>query len=429
MPGALKYRNFRLFFFGQSVSLIGTWMQQVAMGWLVYQKTGSGFLLGVVGFCSQIPSFFLAPIAGVFADRWNLHRTIIVTQTLAMLQAFVLAALVLGQVVAVWHIVALSVCLGVVTAFDVPARQSFLIQMVEGREDLASAIGLNSSMFNGARVVGPAIAGFTIEFKGEGICFLLNGLSYLAVLAGLFAMRLPPREPATPSRHVLVELREGLRYVAGFPPIREILLLLVFVNLASIPLTNVLLPIFAKNVLEGDAHTLGLLTAAMGCGALLAALRLAFRKSVLGLGRQIAWSGALFGLGLFAFSFSRVLGLSLALLTASGYFLMLGTASGNTILQTIVDDAKRGRVMSFYAMAFFGVAPLGSLLAGGLRRPARRAARRATGRRDVCRGRWGIRVAIAIDPRAYSADLPPHRHSARRLLRPPQRGRLRHGER
>ncbi len=366
MPGAFQYRNFRLFFFGQSISLIGTWMQLVAMSWLVYRLTGSAFLLGVVGFCGQLPSFFLAPLAGVFADRWNRHRTVVVMQALAMLQAFILAALVLCRVIAVWHIVLLSVLLGVVTAFEVPARQAFLIQMVEGREALTSAIGLNSSMFNAARVIGPALAGFTIEFTGEGICFLLNGLSYIAVIVALLAMRLPPPEPAAPRGNVLTELVDGLRYVAGFPPIREILLLLVFVNLASIPLTNVLLPIFAKNVLAGDARTLGMLSSAMGVGALLGALRLAFRKSVLGLGRQIAWSAALFGLGLIAFSFSSVLWLSMVLLAAAGFALMLGTASGNTIVQTIVDDSKRGRVMSFYVMAFFGVGPLGSLLAGSL---------------------------------------------------------------
>ena len=366
MPGALKYRNFRLFFFGQTVSLIGTWMQLVAMSWLVYEMTGSAFWLGMVGFCGQLPSFFLAPLAGVYADRWNRHRTIVFMQTLAMVQAFILAALVLCRVVEVWHIVLLSVFLGVVTAFEVPTRQSFFIQMVEGREALTSAIGLNSSMFNAARIIGPAIAGFTIARTGEGICFLLNGLSYIAVIAALLAMRLPPREPAPPRRHVLVELAEGLRYVAGFPPIREILLLLVFVNLVSIPLSNVLLPVFAKNVLAGDARTLGMLSSAMGVGALFGVLRLAFRKSVLGLGRQIAWSAALFGLGLIAFSFSPVLWLSMGMLAASGYCLMLGTASGNTIVQTIVDDSMRGRVMSFYVMAFFGVAPLGSLLAGSL---------------------------------------------------------------
>jgi len=366
LRGALKHRNFRLYFMGQGVSLIGTWMQQVAMTWLVYRLSGSGLLLGVVGFCSQIPSFFLAPLAGVYTDRWNLHRTIIATQTLALLQAAVLAVLALSGTAAVWHVVLLSIFMGTVMAFDVPARQSFLIQMVEGREELASAIGLNSSMFNGARLVGPAVAGFLIAATSEGVCFLLNALSYLAVLAALLAMRLAPREAAPPHPRVLRELREGFAYAFGFPPIREILLLLVVVNLAAIPLTLVLLPIFTKVILHGGPDTLGLLTASMGCGALLGALRLAFRKSVLGLGRQIAWAGALFGLGLIAFSFSTALWLSMPLLVISGFMLMMETAASNTVVQTIVDDAKRGRVMSFYAMAFFGVAPLGSLLAGGL---------------------------------------------------------------
>jgi MFS family permease len=321
--------------------------------------------LGLVGFCSQIPSFFLAPVAGVFTDRWNLHRTILTTQTLAMCQAMILAALTLTGTVAVWHVLALSVCMGLIIALDVPARQAFLIQMVEGRENLTNAIGLNSSMFNGARLVGPAIAGFVIAAVGEGVCFLLNALSYVAVLVALLAMRLPPRAPVKPPQHVLHELREGFRYAFGFLPIREILMLLALVNIAAMPLT-VLLPVFATSVLQGGPDTLGLLTAAMGLGALLGALRLAYRKSVLGLGRQIAWASAVFGLSLIAFSFSRVLWLSMLLLATSGFAVMMETAASNTILQTIVDDDKRGRVMSFYLMAFLGVAPLGSLLAGSL---------------------------------------------------------------
>jgi MFS family permease len=247
----------------------------------------------------------------------------------------------------------------------VPARQAFLIQMVEGREGLTNAIGLNSSMFNGARLVGPAIAGFVIAAVGEGVCFLLNGLSYVAVLVALLAMRLPPRTLAKPPQHVLHELTEGFRYAFGFLPIREILMLVALVNMAAMPLT-VLLPVFATNVLQGGPDTLGLLTAAMGLGALMGALRLASRKSVLGLGRQIAWASALFGLSLIVFSFSQVLWLSMLLLVVSGFCVMMETAASNTILQTIVDDDKRGRVMSFYAMAFLGVAPLGSLLAGSL---------------------------------------------------------------
>jgi MFS family permease len=362
---AWKHRNFRLFCFGQGISLIGTWMQQLAMIWLVYRLSHSAFLLGAVGFCSQIPAFFLAPVAGVFTDRWNLHRTIIATQCLSMLQALILAALSLSGLVAIWHVLALSVCLGLVNAFDIPGRQAFLIQMVEGRAGLASAIGLNSSMFNAARLVGPAVAGFLIEIVGEGYCFLLNALSYIAVLAALLAMRLGPRAPGKPPRHVLIELREGFRYAFGFPPIREILALLAVVNLTVMPLT-VLLPVFATSVLHGGPRTLGLLTGAMGLGALVGALILAWRKSVLGLGRQIVWTSGLCGLSLLAFSFSAVLWLSLLMLMATGFAVMMEMAASNTILQTIVDDDKRGRVMSFYTMSFLGVAPIGSLLAGSL---------------------------------------------------------------
>jgi MFS family permease len=366
LPGAFKYRNFRLFFFGQSISLVGTWMQQVAMGWLIYRLTGSEVLLGLLAFYGQIPGFLLSPIAGVYTDRWDLRRTITITQTCAMLQALLLGVLVLTHAVEVWHVVLLSVGLGIVTAFDVPARQAFLIQMVEGREDLPSAIGLNSSMFNAARIIGPAIAGFTINATGEGICFLLNAASYLAVLAGLMAMRLEPRQRTAPARHVLVELGEGFRYVFGFAPMRDILLLLMIVNLASMPLTSVLLPVFAKVELGGGAETFGLLTASMGVGALLCTLRMAFRRSVRGLGRQIGWGAALFGLGLVAFSLSYLVWLSMLLLVITGFSLMLETTASNTIVQTIVDDSKRGRVMSFYAMAFFGVGPFGSLAAGWL---------------------------------------------------------------
>jgi MFS family permease len=360
-----KYRNFRLFFFGQSISLIGTWMQQLAMMWLVYRLTGSSFLLGLVGFCSQVPSFFLSPVAGVFTDRWNLRRTIIATQCLAMLQAAVLFVLTWTGVVALEHVLLLSVFMGLVNAFDIPARQTFLIQMVEGRENLAAAIGLNSSMFNGARLLGPAVAGFLIAVVGEATCFLLNALSYMAVLAALLAMRLPPPAAAKPPQHVLHELREGIRYAFGFPPIREILMLVAVVNLAAMPLT-VLLPIFATEVLHGGPQTLGLLTSSLGMGSLVGALVLASRKSVLGLGRQIAWASGAIGLGLIQFSLSGVLWLSMSLLVLTGFALMMETAASNTVLQTIVDDDKRGRVMSFYAMAFLGVAPLGSLLAGSL---------------------------------------------------------------
>jgi MFS family permease len=362
---ALKYRNFRLFFFGQGLSLVGTWMQQIAMIWLVYRLSGSAFLLGLVGFCSQVPILLFSSLAGVYTDRWNRHRTIIVTQSLAMLQAVVLVALTLTGVVTVWQVILLSIFLGMVNAFDMPARQAFLIQMIEGRDHLPSAIGLNSSMFNVARLVGPAIAGFLIAVAGEWLCFLLNAISYVAVLAALLAMRVAPRASNGPPKHVLLELKDGFLYAFGFHPIRALLLLLAIVSLAAMPLL-VLMPIFATNVLHGGPKTLGLLTAAIGVGALAGALLVASRKTVLGLGRQIAWSSIAFGVGVIAFSFSSVLWISLVLLAAVGFFMMMETAATNTILQTIVEEDKRGRVMSFYATAFVGMAPLGSLLAGSL---------------------------------------------------------------
>ncbi|MGD0383874.1 MAG: MFS transporter [Thermoguttaceae bacterium] len=362
---ALKYRNFRLFFFGQGLSLVGTWMQQVAMIWLVYRLSGSAFLLGLVGFCSQVPILLFSSLAGVYTDRWNRHRTIIVTQSLAMLQAVVLVALTLTGVVTVWQVILLSIFLGMVNAFDMPARQAFLIQMIEGRDHLPNAIGLNSSMFNAARLVGPALAGFLIAAAGEWLCFLINAISYVAVLAALLAMRVAPRASNGPPKHVLLELKDGFLYAFGFHPIRALLLLLAIVSLAAMPLL-VLMPIFATNVLHGGPQTLGLLTAAMGVGALAGALLVASRKTVLGLGRQIAWSSIAFAVCVIAFSFSSVLWISLVILAAVGFSMMMETAATNTILQTIVEEDKRGRVMSFYATAFVGMAPLGSLLAGSL---------------------------------------------------------------
>lgn len=365
LGSALKYRNFRLFFFGQSVSLIGTWMQQVAMVWLVYRLSSSAFLLGLVGFCSQVPILLFSSLAGVYTDRWNRHRTIIVTQSLAMLQAVILVWLTLTGIATVWHVIVLSIFLGMVNAFDMPARQAFLVQMIEGREHLPSAIGLNSSMFNGARLVGPAIAGFLIAATGEWLCFLVNAVSYAAVLAALAAMRVPPRTPNGAPKHVFLELKDGFCYAFGLHPIRALLTLLAIVSLAAMPIV-VLMPIFATEVLHGGPRTLGLLTAAIGVGALVGALLLASRKTVLGLGRQIAWAGVSFGVAVIAFSFSRVLWLSLPLLAAVGFSMMMETSATNTILQTIVEEDKRGRVMSFYATAFVGMAPVGSLLAGSL---------------------------------------------------------------
>ncbi len=362
---SLGHRNFRLFFAGQTVSLIGTWMQQVAMLWLVNRLTGSEWLLGLVGFCGQIPSFFLSPVVGAWIDRVNRHRLVILTQTLSMLQAFALAALVFTGLIQVWHIVALSVVLGVVTAFHTTARQGFMIEMVTGKEDLANAIALNSSMVNGSRLVGPALAGLLIELTGEGICFLLNGISFLAVILALVAMRLPPYTRPTSVGNLRAGIWEGFQYAFGFGPIRSILLLMALVSFAGLPY-SVLMPSIATKMLHGDATTYGYLMTASGVGALAAAIYLASRRSVLGLSLRLTLAPGVFGIGLIAFAMSRSLWLSLALLVVMGFAMMLQMAASNTILQTIVEPDKRGRVMSFYTMSFLGMAPLGSLLAGAV---------------------------------------------------------------
>lgn len=362
---ALQHRNYRLFFGGQGISLIGTWLTRVATSWLVYRLTDSALLLGVVGFAGQIPTFLLAPLAGVLVDRWNLHRILVITQALSMIQSFLLAILALTGVITVWHIIILNVFQGLINAFDTPARQAFVVEMVEDKKDLANAIALNSSMFNAARLLGPAVAGVLIAAVGEGICFLIDGVSYLAVIASLLAMTIATRKTAKAAPEVLHGLREGYNYAFGFAPIRAILLFLALVSLMGMPYT-VLMPVMAKDVLHGEAHTLGFLTAAAGMGALAGAVYLASRKSVLGLGKIIALAGSGFGLALAAFSLSRRLWLSLLLMLLTGFGMMVHMASSNTVLQTIVDDDKRGRVMSFYAMAFLGMAPFGSLFAGGL---------------------------------------------------------------
>ncbi|HSJ15106.1 MAG TPA: MFS transporter [Longimicrobiales bacterium] len=359
---ALRHRNFRLFTFGQSVSLVGTWMQQVAVGWLVYRLTNSPFLLGLVGFVSQGPGFLLAPFAGVLADRYDKHRIVIATQVLMMVQAFVLAGLVLSGRVTIGWIVVLMALLGAASGFDIPARQSFLIEMVGEREDLPNAIALNSSIFNAARLVGPAMAGLAIALVGEGWVILLNGVSYIAVLASLLLMRVP-RRPRGSHGAVFGHMAEGFRYAFGFPPIRSILLMVATVSLLAVPYT-VLLPVIARETLGGGPETLGFLMSAIGLGALGGALFLATRSTVRGLGRVIVLAALLFGAGLVGVALSRTLWLSLALLLLAGFGMMTQMASSNTVLQTIVEDDKRGRVMSLYTMAFVGTAPIGSLLAG-----------------------------------------------------------------
>ncbi len=360
---ALKFRNYRLFFGGQSLSLIGTWMTRIAMSWLVYRLTGSAFLLGLTGFASQIPTFVLGPFAGVWVDRLDRHRVLVVTQVLSMLQSFALATLALPHHITVAEILWLSVFQGVVNAFDMPARQAFLHQMVERREDLPNAIALNSSMVNGSRLIGPSLAGLVIAGFGEGWCFLIDGASYMAVIASLLLMEVRVPQVRRAAESVGTELREGWRYVAGFPPVRNILLLLALVSFVGMPYT-VLMPIFATRVLGGGAHTLGFLMGASGLGALASAAWLASRKSVRGLLRVIPTVAAIFGAGIIAFGFSRWLPLSLALLLFTGFGMMQQMAASNTILQTVTDEDKRGRVMSYYAMAFQGTMPFGSLIAG-----------------------------------------------------------------
>jgi MFS family permease len=363
---ALSHRNYQLFFAGQSISLVGTWMTRIATSWLVYRLTGSALLLGVVGFAGQIPSFVLAPFAGVLVDRWNRHHLLVVTQILALLQSLALALLTLTGVIRISHVIVLSVVQGLINAFDMPGRQAFVVEMVDRREDLANAIALNSSMVNAARLIGPSIGGILIAAVGEGWCFMADAISYLAVIASLLAMTISARMiRATKDANMLAQLREGWNYAARFAPIRNVLILLALVSLVGMPYT-VLMPVFANDILHGGPSMLGWLMAASGIGALTGALILAARKSVLGLGKYIPLTAAGFGAGLIAFSFTRVTWLALLLMVATGFGFMIQMAASNTVLQTIVEEDKRGRVMSFYTMAFMGTAPFGSLLAGSV---------------------------------------------------------------
>jgi MFS family permease len=362
---ALRHRNFQLFFGGQLISLIGTWMQTVAQSWLVYRMTGSSLLLGLVGFASQIPVFLVAPLGGIVADRHNRHRVVIATQTASMILAFFLAALTLGRIVQVWHIFLLAALLGVVNAFDIPGRQSFLVDMV-GKEDLINAIGLNSSMFNGARIVGPAVAGVLVAKIGEGWCFFANAISYIAVILGLLLMRLQPHTySAASDASPLERMIEGFRYARQTAPIRALLLLLGLISLVAMPYT-VLMPVFADSILHRGASGLGTLMGATGVGALLGALTLASRSGVRGLGRWVAFSCAGFGASLGVFAVSRTFWFSAAVLVPVGFCMMLQTSSSNTLIQSMVPDQLRGRLMAMYTMMFMGMAPFGALLGGAL---------------------------------------------------------------
>ena len=361
---ALGNRNFQLFFSGQIISLVGTWMQTVAEAWLLYRLTHSAALLGVLGFVSQIPIFLLSPLAGLAADRWPRRRVVIATQCSSMLLAFTLAALTLTGRIGVWEIIGLATLLGVVNAFDVPARQSFLIEMV-GRENLLNAIALNSSMFNGARVAGPAIAGFLVAVVGEGWCFLLNGVSYLAVIAGLLLMRIEKTKPVHDGAAPLEKLREGFRFARHTKPIRALLALLGVVSFMALPF-SVLMPIFAVKILHGGASAYGWLMGAVGFGAMFGALAIAMRQQLRGLGNVVAYSAAGLGVSLVLFSASHWFLLSFAILVFCGFTMMMQFTATNTLIQAMVPDQLRGRVMSLYSMMFLGMSPLGSLVAGAL---------------------------------------------------------------
>jgi MFS family permease len=399
---ALRHRNFQLFFSGQLISLTGTWMQSVAQSWLVYRLTGSALLLGSVGFASQIPVFLFAPLGGIAADRYNRRQIVIGTQIASMLLAFALAALTLLNRVQVWHVFVLASLLGIVNAFDIPGRQSFLVDMV-GKDDLMNAIALNSSMFNGARVIGPAVAGILVAKIGEGWCFFANAVSYIAVIIGLLLMRVhsPARVSiGSPLEHMM----EGFRFVERTAPIRALLLLLGVVSLVGMPYI-VLMPIFADQILHGGARGLGILMGSTGVGALLGALTLAFRNGVKGLGRWVVWCCAGFGSSLIVFSLSHKFWISVILLLPVGYTMMLQMACSNTLIQVMVPDALRGRVMAVYSMMFMGMAPIGALLGGALA------------------DRLGAPVTVAIGGLAsvagavwFRSQLPKIRVEARRLI-------------
>jgi len=362
---SLNYRNYRLFFSGQGISLIGTWMQRITMPWLVYNQTGSVFLLGVVSFSGQIPTFVLTPLAGVITDRWSKYNVILLANLLSLIQALILAILCLTGTVQLWQIIVLATGLGIVNAFEVPARQSFVVDMVEKKENLGNAIALNSIIFNGARIIGPSIAGIILASSSEGICFMINSISYVFVIISLLMMTNIKKKVSKKGTHVFNELTDGLHYTFGYAPIKHLIILLGISSLLGMSY-SVLMPVFTKEILHGGSNTYGFLMGGAGLGALIGAIHMASRKSVIKLGRIVPFSAMMFGLSLIAISFSRNFSVSLLLMFFIGLGMMTQTASSNTILQTITDDDKRGRVMGFYSMAIMGTAPFGSIIAGGL---------------------------------------------------------------
>jgi len=362
---ALRSRNYRLFFAGQGLSLIGSWMTRVATGWLVYRLTGSAGWLGIIAFAEQIPLCLITPVAGVLADRWNKRRILLAAQILSMLQSLTLGVLALSGGIHIWHILALCFFQGLVNAFDVPARQAFVIEMVDRQEDLGNAIALNSSIFNGARLLGASMAGIVIASAGEGWCFILDAATFLAVIVALLAMRFPVRRRRVETKALLGQLLDGLKYAVNSKPIRTFLLLVALTSLMGLPYT-VLMPVFAREVLQGDARTYGFLMGATGLGAVSGALYLASRRSVLGLGHVVVRAGMIFSLGLASFALARSTVLAWLLLLVTGFGMLVQMAGSNTMVQTLVDDDKRGRVMSLYALAVLGTAPFGNLLAGAM---------------------------------------------------------------
>ncbi|MBN8550653.1 MAG: MFS transporter [Deltaproteobacteria bacterium] len=362
---ALRHRNYRLFFSGQIVSLCGTWITSVASSWLIYRLTQSEWLLGLVAFVGQFPAFLLAPMAGVLVDRWNRQKVLLATQSVSLLQSLALAALTLSGAINVPWICFLTLVQALVNAFDMPARQAFVNEIVEDKLDLPNAIALNSAMFNAARLVGPSIGGVIIALSNEGICFLVDAISYIPVLICLSKIQIPPARLKYSKHHIIDGLKEGSSYAFGFAPIRYILILVASISLLGTP-HLILMPVFAREILGGGPGLLGALMAASGCGALVGALSLAARRSVLGLGNVIKRCAFALGLSLIAFSFSTLTWLSMLLMFFAGAAMITLLASSNTIIQTLVEDNKRGRVMSFYMMAVMGTMPIGSLLAGTL---------------------------------------------------------------
>lgn len=361
---SLSHRNFRLYFFGQLASMIGTWMQSVAQMWLVYRLTGSGLDLGLVSFMRQFPTVLLGPWGGVIADRFDRRMVLIATQALSMIPAFLLAGLTLSHAVKVWHVYSLALCLGLIKSVDNPARQAFVVDMVD-KEHLTNAIALNSSVFNAARAFGPALAGLVVALVGEGVCFLLNGLSFLCVIAGLLAMHMPRRQRRLQGQKTLRAIADGAGYALSRPHIRALLLMVGLGSMMGVPYTA-LMPLFAGGVLHAGPMGLGLLSGASGVGALLAALTLAARTEARGLGRWVAGAACGFGLSLMAFGTSRSLALSVGILVCTGFCMVLLLASSNTMLQLFAPDHLRGRIMSLFSMTYMGSVPLGAMLSGGL---------------------------------------------------------------